>query len=54
MVRTHGRTDKRWRMLALERAARRAYGRKPDDTMCLLTIVVITSIILASNREVDP
>jgi hypothetical protein len=35
MVGTHGRTDKRWRMLALARAARRAYGRKPDGTMCL-------------------
>jgi hypothetical protein len=54
MVGTHGRTDKRWRMLALERAARGAYGRRLGGSMCLLTIVVITSIILVSNREVDP
>src|ERR1700722_8605043 len=31
-----------------------ASGRTRGSTMCLLTIVVITCIILSSNREVHP
>jgi hypothetical protein len=50
MGRTEGKCK---RVFALVGAARMAEGRRRGGRMYLLTIVVITSSITLSNREVD-
>jgi hypothetical protein len=40
-------------MLALQEGKEMASARRRKPSMRLLTIVVITSIVLVSNREVD-